>query len=236
MRKEVDLMRLLVISDIHGNKEALDAVMAVPHDDVICLGDLVDYGPSPGECIDLLIWQHVPTIMGNHDSAVAFRMDCGCGYAYKHLSQSTREYTWDVLNDAQVEFLQKLPLNLERVENGKKLYFTHGSPASFYDYIKPDTPVDTIKEYIKEVDADFIFIGHSHLPFVRKVGDVTLVNPGSVGQPRDGDIRASCAIFDTDTFQAEIVRVDYDVEVVFDKIRKNMPNADELISILKRGY
>ncbi len=229
-------MRLLIISDVHGNKEALDAVMAVPHDDVICLGDLVDYGPSPGECIDLLIDQKISTIMGNHDSAVAFRMDCGCGYQYKHLSQSTREYTWAVLRDTQIEFLRKLPLNHERMENGKKLYFAHGSPVSFYDYIKPDTTEDAIKELIKGVDAEFIFIGHSHLPFVRKVGDVTLVNPGSVGQPRDGDTRASCAVFDTGTLQAEIIRVEYDVEGVFRKIRTNMPNADELIAILKRGY
>ncbi|MFA0822854.1 MAG: metallophosphoesterase [Methanomethylovorans sp.] len=229
-------MRLLIISDIHGNKEALDAVMAVSHDEVICLGDIVDYGPSPGECIDVLLDQKIPTIIGNHDNAVAFRMDCGCGYAYKHLSQSTREYTWNILNTTQLEFLRELPMDLRREENGRKLYFTHGSPTSFYDYIKPDTSEDTIKEFIKGVDAEFIFVGHSHLPFVRKVSDVTLVNPGSVGQPRDGDTRASCVVFDTDSFQAEIIRIDYDMKVVFNKIRKNMPNADELIAILKRGY
>lgn len=229
-------MRLLIISDIHGNKEALDAVMAVSHDEVICLGDLVDYGPSPGECIDVLMQQKILTIMGNHDSAVAFRMDCGCGYAYKHLSRSTREYTWDVLNDNQIEFLRKLKINIKREENGKMLYFTHGSPLSFYDYIKPDTPEERIKDYMKEVEADFLFIGHSHLPFVMRVGAVTLVNPGSVGQPRDGDTRASCAIFDTDTLKADIIRVEYDMENVFRKIRANMPNADELIAILKRGY
>jgi len=229
-------MRLLIISDIHGNKEALDAVMAVSHDEVICLGDLVDYGPSPGECIDMLMEQKIPIIMGNHDSAVAFRMDSGWGYAYKHLSLSTREYTWNVLNDVQIEFLRKLPMNIKREENGKKLYFTHGCPLSFYDYIKQDTPEKTIQEYIKEVEADFIFIGHSHIPFIRKVGTVTLVNPGSVGQPRDGDTRVSCAIFDTDTLKADIVRVEYNVESVFRKIRANMANADELIAILKRGY
>lgn len=229
-------MRLLIISDVHGNKEALDAVMAVPHDEVICLGDLVDYGPSPGECIDMLMQQKILTIMGNHDSAVAFRMDCGCGYAYKHLSQSTREYTWDVLNDVQIEFLRKLPQRFERTENGKQLYFTHGSPLSFYDYIKPETPEATIQEYIKEIKADFLFIGHSHFPFIRKIGDLTLVNPGSVGQPRDGDTRASCAIFDTDTLEAEIVRVEYDMGRVFSKIKTKMPNADELITILKQGY
>jgi len=196
----------------------------------------VDYGPSPGECIDVLMQQKILTIMGNHDSAVAFRMDCGCGYAYKHLSRSTREYTWDVLNDNQIEFLRKLKINIKREENGKMLYFTHGSPLSFYDYIKPDTPEERIKDYMKEVEADFLFIGHSHLPFVMRVGAVTLVNPGSVGQPRDGDTRASCAIFDTDTLKADIIRVEYDMENVFRKIRANMPNADELIAILKRGY
>ncbi|TGC10651.1 metallophosphoesterase family protein [Methanolobus halotolerans] len=228
-------MRLLIISDIHGNKEALDAVMAIGHDAVICLGDLVDYGPSPGACIDLLGEHKIPTIRGNHDNAVASGMECGCGYEYKHLSLATREYTVDILNGLQMDFLRKLPLNLERTENGKKLYFTHGSPLSFYDYIKPDTPEETIKEYIRDVDADFIFIGHSHLPFVRKVGGVTLVNPGSVGQPRDCDIRASCAVFDTETSHAELIRVEYDMEMVFEKIRKNMPHSEELISILKRG-
>ncbi|MDW7731803.1 MAG: metallophosphoesterase family protein [Methanolobus sp.] len=228
-------MKLLIISDIHGNKEALDAVMAVPHDEVICLGDLVDYGPSPGECVNLFREQNIPTIRGNHDNAVAFGVECGCGYEYKHLSIATREYTIGVLNDTQMDFLRKLPMNLERTANGKKLYFTHGSPLSFYDYIKPDTPEEIIEEYIREVDADFIFIGHSHLPFVRKVGGVTLVNPGSVGQPRDGDIRASCAVFDTETFHAELIRVEYNMETVFEKIRENMPHSDELISILRRG-
>ncbi|MCQ6962525.1 metallophosphoesterase family protein [Methanolobus chelungpuianus] len=228
-------MKLLVISDIHGNMEALNAVMEVRHDEVICLGDIVDYGASPGECIDLLERQGIPMVMGNHDNAVAFRMDCGCGYRYKHLSQSTREYTWKVLSDRQLEFLRKLPFSLTRMEKGVKLYFTHGSPLSFYDYIRPDTPEELIRGYIKGLDADFIFVGHSHTPFVRKVGDVTLVNPGSVGQPRDGDTRASCAVFDTETMQAEIIRVGYDMETARDRIRKNMPHADELISILERG-
>ncbi|MDI3540082.1 MAG: hypothetical protein PWQ52_1205 [Methanolobus sp.] len=228
-------MKLLVISDIHGNMQALDAVMSIAHDEVICLGDIVDYGPSPGECIDLLDKQGIPTVRGNHDNAVAFRMECGCGYEYKHLSVSTREYTWNALNERQLGFLKKLPFSLERVENGRKLYFTHGSPLSFYDYIRPDTPEEVIRGYINGLDADFIFVGHSHTPFVRKIGDVTLVNPGSVGQPRDEDNRASCAVFDTDTLRTEIIRVRYDMETVCDNIRKSMSHADELTSILERG-
>ncbi len=228
-------MKLLIISDIHGNKEALDAILAVEHDSVICLGDLVDYGPSPHECIDLLIEQNIPCIMGNHDNAVAFGMECGCGYEYKHLSVATREYTMRILSDEQVDYLRRLPMNLGIEENGKRLYFTHGSPVSFYDYIRPDTPEATIGEFIKGVDADFIFVGHSHIPFVRRVNDVILINPGSVGQPRDGDVRASCAVFDTETSQTEMIRVEYDMETAFEKIDKNMPHSAELTSILKRG-
>jgi putative phosphoesterase len=228
-------MKLLVISDIHGNKEALDAVIEVTHDEVVCLGDIVDYGPSPGECIDLLVEQDIPTVMGNHDNAVAFGMECGCGYEYKHLSQSTREYTWYAISEAQLEFLRKLPLYLEREENGRRLYFTHGSPVSFYDYIKPDTPENVVEGYIENIDAEFIFIGHSHIPFVRNVRGVTLINPGSVGQPRDGDTHASCAVFDTETLQADLLRVGYDMESVFKMVRMKMPHAEDLITILKRG-
>ncbi|MFP4655638.1 MAG: metallophosphoesterase family protein [Methanohalobium sp.] len=73
-------MKLLIISDIHGNKEALDVVLDTPYDEIICLGDLVDYGPSPHECIELVQQKNIPTIKGNHDNAVASGFDCGCGY------------------------------------------------------------------------------------------------------------------------------------------------------------
>ncbi|MEL4304224.1 metallophosphoesterase family protein [Methanococcoides sp. LMO-2] len=229
-------MKLLIISDIHGNKAALDAVLSVPHDEVICLGDLVDYGPDPAECIELIKNEHIPVIKGNHDNAVASRVDCGCGYKYKHLSTATREYTWDQLDDSHMEFLRGLTMYIEKDLAGKKMYFAHGSPRSMYEYIKPDTPEDEVLEMIKGVEADFIVVGHSHMPFVRHVGDVTIINPGSVGQPRDGDIRASCAVFDTDDYSVEMIRCEYDLESVCQRIRGSMPHADELIEILKRGF
>ena len=229
-------MKLLIISDIHGNKAALDAVLSVPHDEVICLGDLVDYGPDPVECIELIKNEDIPVIKGNHDNAVASRVDCGCGYKYKHLSTATREYTWDQLDDSHMEFLRGLTMYIEKDLAGKKMHFAHGSPRSMYEYIKPDTPEDEVLEMIKGVEVDFIVVGHSHIPFVRHVGDVTIINPGSVGQPRDGDIRASCAVFDTDNYSVEIIRCEYDLETVFQQIQESMPHADELIEILKRGF
>ena len=77
---------------------------------------------------------------------------------------------------------------------------------------------------------------HSHVPFVREVGGVTIVNPGSMGQSRDGDARASCAVFDTDTQAVEIIRCEYNIDLVCAQIRESMPNADELVQILEQGH
>lgn len=229
-------MKLLIISDIHGNKDALDAVLSVPHDEVICLGDLVDYGPDPVECIELIKNENIPIIKGNHDNAVSSRVDCGCGYKYKHLSTATREYTWEQLDDVHMGFLKGLPMHIEMNSGDNKIYFAHGSPRSMYEYIRPDTPEEEVLEMITGVVADFIVIGHSHIPFVRNVGDITIINPGSVGQSRDGDVRASCAVFDILTHSVHIVRCEYDLESVCLRIQAKMPHAAELIDILKRGY
>jgi len=229
-------MRILFISDIHGNKEALDAVLQIPHDEVICLGDIADYGPSPAECIEYIMENKIVTVLGNHDVAVGSGIDCGCGYTYKHLSIATREYTWDSIDEKHRVFLRQLPFEIRTELGGKKIHMTHGSPRSNYEYIKPDTPEAEVCEMIKEIDADFLFIGHSHIPFVREVAGVTIVNPGSVGQPRDNDPKASCAMFNTETFQVDLIRCEYDIGCTCGKIETNMSDPDELVAILRRGY
>lgn len=233
-------MKLLLIADIHANFEALQTVLEVPHDGAICLGDIVDYGPEPDKCIDLLREKVIPTIRGNHDNAVAFKVDCQCGYNYKHLSIATREYTWKVLDKSRIEFLQKLPLLIIEIIDGKRFYLTHGSPRSVFEYIKPETPDEVIRNMVDEamepIDANFLVIGHSHIPMYRELGNLILINPGSVGQPRDEDPRASCVLFDTECEKAEFLRLDYDIDAVCTKIKDKMPLADELIGILRRGY
>jgi putative phosphoesterase len=233
-------MRILLIADIHGNYEALQKILKVPHDRAICLGDIVDYGPDPDKCIDILCEKAIPTIRGNHDNAVAFKVDCQCGYKYKHLSIATREYTWEILDRSGIEYLQKLPILIREEIDGKRLYLTHGSPRSMFEYIKPETPDEEIRKMIDEstepLEADFLVIGHSHIPMNRKLGNLTIINPGSVGQPRDGDTRASCAVFDTENGKIEHLRLDYDIDSVCAKIKERMPHADELIAILRRGY
>lgn len=231
-------MQMLIISDIHGNLVALDTVLRkIKVDKIICLGDLVDYGPMPRECIELIKDMKIPTVRGNHDNAVANRIDCGCGYEYKHLSQITREFTFQELQQQHISFLKKLPLSLTETIDGHKYYFTHGSPNSMYEYIRPETSSDKIKNMLEDVEADFVFIGHSHVPFRRNIDSKTIINAGSVGQPRDGDSRTCCILFDTVSLNFEIIRIEYDVETVFNQIRnKKIPNSDELVSILRRGY
>lgn len=182
----------------------------------------------------------IPVIRGNHDNAVAFKVDCQCGYKYKHLSTSTREYTWKILNRSEIEYLQKLPLLIREEIDGKSLYLTHASPRSMFEYIKPETPDDEIQNMINEatepVETEFLVVGHSHIPMNRKLGNLTIINPGSVGQPRDGDPRASCAVFDTENGKVEHLRLDYDIDSVCTKIKERMPHAEELIAILRLGY
>ena len=172
----------------------------------------------------------VPTIRGNHDNAVAFKVDCQCGYKYKHLSIATREYTWKVLDKSRVEYLQKLPLLIKEIIDGNRSYLTHRSPRSVFEYIKPETSDEVIRNIIDEamepIDSDFLVIGHSHIPMDRKLGNLTIINPGSVGQPRDGDPRASCVLFDTECEKAEFLRLDYDIDAVCTKIKARMPHAD----------
>ncbi|BAI61950.1 putative phosphoesterase [Methanocella paludicola SANAE] len=231
------MTQVLFISDIHGNFEALKAVNdEVPYDIVFCLGDIVDYGPEPAECIDWLRKNNVATIRGNHDNAVAYRVDCGCGYVYKHLSEATREYTWASIDDNDISFLKGLPLLLEKEVDGVKLVLAHGSPGSFFDYMYPDTPAERLAELTGAISCDYLAVGHTHKPMIVSLPDKTILNPGSVGQPRDGDSRASCLSLDTATGDARIIRVQYDIDSVCDKIRKVMPHASELERILRRGY
>lgn len=230
-------MKLLLVSDIHGNYEALNAVTEkVEYDEALCMGDLVDYGPQPAECIDWIRNNGIPTVRGNHDNAVAFHVDCGCGYKYKHLSEATREYTWKILGEDRKEFLGSLPLKIEREFGGLSITMAHGSPSSFFDYIQPDTPAEKIEEITKDIKPGYLLLGHTHRPAIFKTATHTVLNPGSVGQPRDNDPRASCMVLDTERNKAELFCIEYDIDRTCKMIKDRMPMADELTAILRRGF
>jgi len=212
-------VRTLVISDIHGNIDALRAIDE-PCDDVICLGDIVDYGPEPAACIDWLTNLPVPLtrIRGNHDSAVAFRIDCGCGQAFLHLSTLTRELMWKILDEKQLEWVGA-PATSARLElDGRPTYATHAAPSdNLFKYLVPETSDEDLAAELELAGADIVLTGHTHKPFMRELNSRLMVNVGSVGQPRDGIPKASYAIIEGG--RVELKRVDYNVATAVARLR-----------------
>ncbi len=227
-------MRILVISDVHSNVEALKSILRVPHDKVIFAGDIVDYGPRPKECVEILKDVSYRMVRGNHDNAVAFNVDCGCSKRMHDLSMRTREYTKQSLNEEEVKFLGRLPLKEEFEIDNRKFFMVHASNSDpLFTYLPPNTAKEKFKVEFSGVNADFVVYGHTHLPVILKgIGKSIIVNPGSVGQPRDGDWRASCAIIDTKTNEVKIKRVEYNIKKTEEQIREaNLP--EKLIDILE---
>ena len=215
-------MRLAVISDVHANRIALDAVLEdmPPVDRTVCAGDVVGYNPWPSECVDRVRELHAETIAGNHDRAVAgdttfgFNSLAGAGvrYAKRHLS------------DAQIEWLRDLPTE-RRTANGR-VHLVHGHPRDPDRYTRPGefSPrlLDQVEGEGDESDGapDVLVLGHTHVQSHEVYEEGIVLNPGSVGQPRDGDPRAAYAIVDLDAMTVEQRRVDYDVEAVVDAVRE----------------
>lgn len=229
-------MKILILSDIHGNMAALDAIHEKA-DLVFCLGDLVNYGPYPVACIERVRGLTDKVVRGNHDNAVGRDMDCGCSVKYKELSDAGKIFTKNVLNAGEKDFLGNLPVTLNLEIEGKRLVLSHGSPGGdMYKYLSPDVSDEQLKTELAKVRADFVFIGHTHLPMVRVIDGVTVVNPGSVGQPRDGVPLASYAVWEDG--RVEIKRVSYDIEATVKGLQAtNMPSGQVsmLTRILREG-
>lgn len=220
-------MRVAIISDIHSNLEALEAVeeeiRRLGSDVVICLGDVVGYGASPNECCERVRELAEVTLLGNHDAAVAGRMDYSYYYdAARHALDWTRER----LAEANLRWLQELPY----VHRFADVGFCHGSPLDpeAYEYIFAEHQARELLPVLDEL-PDITFIGHSHLckAFAMQGGEVHDVvaqrfpvragfryvcSVGSVGQPRDYDARACFVTYDTDKKWVEYHRVEYDIE------------------------
>jgi predicted phosphodiesterase len=205
-------MRVLVISDIHGNLEALRAVAAAEPDveHILCLGDLVDYGPSPEETVVWVRRHALATVRGNHDNAVAFGEDCRSAPLFRRLSVESRKKTVPLLSPESLSFLRSLPTRSSVVLDGVRLELLHAAPADpLFQYL-PASRLDEWRSAVDGIDADLVLVGHTHLPMVLDLGARRVVNPGSVGLPRDGDPRASYAVVERGT--PVLKRVAYDVD------------------------
>ena len=227
-------MRILIISDIHANLTAFDAVLesAGDYDEIWCLGDTVGYGPDPNECIERLREQHHLTcLIGNHDAAALGNIDLN---SFNREARSSAHWTKNVLNDESREFLLSLP---ERAITDS-VTLAHGSPRSpVWEYLLD--PVSAV-ENLAYFNTKLCCLGHTHIPIVfqkpddqaEMIGEMIkdgdglsiegrmFLNPGSVGQPRDHDPRAAYAIYNPETRAWHSHRIAYDVQSVQNRMRK----------------
>jgi putative phosphoesterase len=190
-------MRIAIISDLHANLAAVESIQE-PYDLLLCLGDLVDYGPQPREVIHWVRERALAVIRGNHDHALANNVDCRCAPVMREASVTTRRWHSQLLSPEDKEYLRRLPVTEQLQLAGANFHLAHAAPSGdLYDYhILPDAPDEALTEAIEGIKSDFILLGHTHLPLLRTIGRTTIINPGSVGQPRQGDSRASYAIWE----------------------------------------
>ena len=234
-------MKILVLSDIHANWYALEAILAKEsYNALIFLGDVVDFGPNPRKCVRFLMdssrnrfWG----VRGDHDHALAYGINCGSSLNLRELSMKTREWGEGLIASDEVGFLRRLPFENHATLDGLKFHFMHGSTRDrLYRSITSDIEELEIENEFGETDTDFILIGHSHKPFIIHLGRVTVLSPGSVGQPRDFNPRASYAVIEDG--KAMIKRVRYDIEKTVRDLEKSSLPKDvirELVSILVIG-
>ena len=229
-------MRYLVLSDIHGNWEALDAVTAQArgaYDTVVCCGDLVGYCADPNPVIDWVRANVAVVVRGNHDKVCTGLDDLEW---FNPVARAAAEWTSRALTPPNLKYLRDLPQGPAEVESFQIL---HGSPLDEDDYLMSTFEVSQIQSHL---DKRISFFGHTHLQGgflcdwngVRRIGGALpngdtvldldpdtwyLVNPGSVGQPRDGDPRAAYVLYDPDARVVEYRRAEYDVREAQRKIR-----------------
>jgi putative phosphoesterase len=222
---------VLVISDVHGNYHALGSVMKeVEYDAMLCCGDIVVDYPFPQQCIRALRDRCAHICMGNNDYNVAYDKKASdfISRKYAHLAKDldrNTDLTIELINDDAKKYLRQLPRECRFILDGISFYMNHTVPQlPVHHYLDKNTPRSELADYYQEVRADVILTGHTHVPYVKNFGEKILVNPGSVGQSRDGDPRASFATFDTATRRFELERLEYDVKETIEHLKKlNFP-------------
>lgn len=213
-------MKIGILSDIHSNFEALKAVVDNSINKVegyVCLGDIIGYGPEPNETIDLLLQINLlGCVFGNHDIAVInedysrFRTEHGrhaISWTAEQLNEKSRRFLTDTFQ--------------KNIFDEFKFELYHGGMEDpYWQYIFPSTSKEDLNRIFSSRRYDLIFVGHSHLRFSFKNDKLLVVNPGSVGQPRNGLVDAQYAVLDTENREVEFCSVSYDIKKTAEKIQK----------------
>jgi putative phosphoesterase len=230
-------MKIAVISDIHGNLEALYTffkdVASENVDTIICLGDLVGYGPYPNEVISLIREKHILCIRGNYDSSV---VDNEYSYIREtYINSFSLPWTVNELTEENELFLKNLPSSITLTIGNKKLLFVHGSPNKINEYLLKDA--DNTLNIMNSISEDILFCAHTHLPDIKKFNNKLYINCGSIGKPKIGRPNITYCLFTIDgnaDVSTNIKEIPYD----FSKLVKHMHELNfpkELILTFENG-
>ena len=200
-----------VVSDIHGNKIALDRVLEdMPEvDTLICLGDIIGYGPQPRECLELIREEADVFVQGNHDRNIDSPEVYAGSSAYAGLKHAQKE-----LDDYQFTWLRRLPYQV----NSNEFVVVHSHPEKLDHHTYPDG-YHTLTQYIDD-SMDGLLLGHTHVQSEKRIDGKVILNPGSVGQPRDKNKKAAYAVINENSLQTELRRVNYDIDTVAEQIHE----------------
>lgn len=175
-------MRIVIISDIHANPAAL-SVLPQDFDQLWVLGDLVNYGPQPAEVVEFVRSRATHVVCGNHDCSIGFGEDPRCTLRFRQMAEATRKFTDSVLSVDDKRYLRSLPIQAEVRVHGTHFWLCHAIPSDpLYGYCPPES--ERWVDECRSVPANVLLVGHTHIQFVRKIGDQLVVNPGSLGQPK----------------------------------------------------
>jgi putative phosphoesterase len=234
--------RAAVITDIHGNLPALESTLEWIDGEgierIFCGGDLVGYGAHPNEVCTLIEERGIPTIYGNYDYAIARDLeDCGCAYVTEHdreLGQQSVAWTLEHTEQPAKEFMRGLPFDLHFELGGIPVHLVHGSPRKVNEYLFEDKPASLYERLAAAEDDRALVFGHTHKPWVHEFGGVLFVNCGSVGKPKDGDVRAGFAVLQESGGRLDVTiqRVEYDAHAAArDVAAAGLPSeyADKLL-------
>lgn len=214
-------MKIAIMSDVHANLPALDAISNELEnvDVIIHAGDLIGYNPFPNRTIEIFRRLEVASVAGNHDKGIK-NPDT---FNFHSSSLEVLKWTAERLTNENKAYLNQLPTEHQLNIDNHTILIVHGAPNHPNRYVYPtDLTLELLEDVSDEVDM--LVWGHTHYPIVTKIEGVILLNPGSVGQPRDGDWRASYAIFNTTSSSVEIKRREYDIQRLIGRAKKeNFP-------------
>lgn len=209
-------MRILVLADIHANWPALMAIDE-EFDACLVLGDLVDYATDPAPCVEWVRNHATCAVRGNHDHAVAQRIPARGGLGFRKLAAATRPLQWQSLDRSMMKYLARLPVTKTQTFDDLNYLLVHATPRDPLDEYLPQDPAGW-QACLESVDADIVCVGHTHIQFHINVNGIQVLNPGSVGQPRDGDPRCAYAVIEDG--RVELRRVPYDIDATLWQMRQ----------------